>query len=84
MFEAPCTQDQFSGYFLMTAYDVLGDGGFSKHLKAKSTRGEEWALLLSEQYSAIAAVLDKLTESVKDLQEWQLPRVLVSWTSTPR
>ena len=65
MSEAPCTQDQFNGYFLTTAYDVLGDGGFSKHLKAKSTRGEEWALLLSEQYGAIAAVLDELTESVK-------------------
>ena len=65
MSEAPCTQDQFSGYFLTTAYDVLGDGGFSKHLKAKSTRGEEWALLLSEQYGAIAAILDELTESVK-------------------
>ena len=65
MSNAPCTQDEFGGFFLTTAYDVLGDGGFSKHLKAKSTRGEEWALLLSKQYDTTAEILEELIGSVQ-------------------
>ena len=65
MSKALCTQDEFSCFFLTTAYDVLGDVGVSRHLKAKSARGEEWALLLSEQHSTTAEILKELIGSVK-------------------
>ena len=64
MTDAPCTQDEFCGFFLTTAYDALGNGSFSRHLKAKTARGEEWAVQLSKQHSLTAGVVHKLVSSV--------------------
>ena len=70
MSNTPCIQNEFSGFFLTTAYDILGDGSFSRHLKAgKTTLGEEWAVELSKKHSLTAGVVRELVSSVKS--KWE-------------
>jgi hypothetical protein len=48
-----CTLDEFRGFFLAKAYDVIGNGSYRKHLTKCKDSGDPWAVIMGAQLQAV-------------------------------
>jgi hypothetical protein len=48
-----CTLDEFRGFFLAKAYDVVGNGAYRKHLAKCREAGDPWALAMGQHLQAV-------------------------------
>lgn len=47
-----CTLDEFRGFFLAKAFDVVGNGSYRKHLARCKEAGDPWAIAMGAQLQA--------------------------------
>ena len=52
---AACTLDEFRGFFLAKAFDVVGNGSYRKHLARCKEAGDPWAVHMGAQLQAVQA-----------------------------
>jgi hypothetical protein len=53
--DSPCTLDDFRAFFMLYAYDTLGNGSFRPYLVECKDRSEEWAVELDERAERVAS-----------------------------
>ena len=58
------TLDEFRGFFLAKAYDVVGNGAYRKHLAKCKEAGDPWAVLMGHHLQAIQAQIREVHGSV--------------------
>jgi hypothetical protein len=59
-----CTLDEFKGFFLAKAYDVVGNGGFRKHLAKCKEAGDPWAVAMGQHLQAAQAHIREIHAAV--------------------
>ena len=53
MTSQPCTLDEFRGFFLVKAFDVVGNGTYRKHLARCKDAGDPWAVAMGAHLQAV-------------------------------
>lgn len=59
-----CTLDEFRGFFLAKAYDVIGNGAYRKHLARCKDTGDPWAIAMSGQMQVVQAQVREVHAAV--------------------
>lgn len=67
----PCTLDDFRGFFLAKAYDVVGNGAYRKHLARCKEAGDPWALAMTTQLQTVQGQIREVHTSVTSMQPSQ-------------
>ena len=62
-----CSLDEFRGYFLAKAYDVVGNGAYRKHLARCKEAGDPWALTMTAQLQAVQAHIREVHSTVTSM-----------------
>ena len=60
----PCTLEDFRGFFLAKAYDVVGNGAYRKHLARCKESGDPWALTMTLQLQTVQAQIREVHTAV--------------------
>lgn len=53
LFPSMCTLEEFRGFFLAKAFDVVGNGTYRKHLARCKDVGDPWAVTMSAQLQSV-------------------------------
>ena len=64
---AICSVDEFRGFFLAKAYDVVGNGTYRKHLARCKESGDPWALAMTAQLQVVQAQIREIHAAVASM-----------------
>jgi hypothetical protein len=59
-----CTLDEFRGFFLAKAYDVVGNGAYRKHLAKCKEAGDPWAVAMGQHLQAVQAQIREIHAAI--------------------
>jgi hypothetical protein len=59
-----CTLDEFRGFFLAKAYDVVGNGVYRKHLAKCKEAGDPWAIAMGQHLQAVQVQIREIHAAV--------------------
>jgi hypothetical protein len=62
-----CTLDQFKNFFLLKAFDIIGNGTFKKHLSKCKETNDPWAINMTNDVQQIQTILKDLYTKVSEL-----------------
>jgi hypothetical protein len=73
-----CSLDEFRGYFLAKAYDVVGNGAYRKHLTRCKEAGDPWALTMTAQIQTMQTQIREIHTAVTSMTPGptKLPEIL--------
>lgn len=61
------TKHQFQHYFLVKAYDVIGNGSYKKHLSKCKEIGDPWAIEMCQSVHQVQSLLKEITLTVHEM-----------------
>lgn len=61
---AACTLDEFRGFFLAKAYDVVGNGAYRKHLSRCKEAGDPWAVVMGQHLQVVQSQIREIHAAV--------------------
>jgi hypothetical protein len=59
-----CTIEEFRGFFLAKAFDVIGNGAYRKHLARCKESGDPWAVLMGGHLQAVQSHVREVNVAV--------------------
>jgi hypothetical protein len=65
--ESVCSEKQFKNFFLLKAFDIIGNGSFKKHLARCKDTNDMWAIEMNNDVQHMQAVIKEINVKVQDI-----------------